>query len=376
MRAKLFRRLAATTLAVAAAFFYAAAPAAAQVPSMSDDFKALTGWLSHEVAQGLAFNAGETFDPPREITDRRLAPDISVGGGVVPLNKGSFPAMRTDAIQSAHPENIFPSSVMFPNLALHLRAGLPGRFDFAIRGADMTTPPGYKISSKTTAKGQSNSIGFSLRRHLLGGEDPLVTLGAHYNHVYGKFAFNTKFGVDSVTGFSADTDVNGDLSWNINSYGLTAVTSQAFGIWTPFAGLGYNYVTGSVNSRLEALSESPLILPIRGQSSDHPEQNQGRVILGLAANHSWINFFASGEIKAIGIGAGKSWIMQAGMSLPFVIGTGGGNRYAKADRVRPARDDFEERPRREAKAPKVRREMFGGPVNEKVEGTPTMIFIQ
>jgi hypothetical protein len=375
MGAKLSRRHAATILAVAAAFFRAAAPAGA-VPSMSDDFQALTNWLSHEVAQGLAFNAGETFDPPREITDRRLAPDISVGGGVVPLNKAVFPVMQTSEVRAANPQNIFPSTVMFPNLALHLRAGLPGRFDFAIRGADMTTPPGYKISSKTTAKGQSNSIGFSLRRHFLGGENPLLTVGAHYNHVYGKFSFNTKFGVDNVPGFSADTNVNGDLSWNINSYGLNAVTSQSFGIWTPFAGFGYNYVTGSVNSRLEALSESPLILPIRGQSSDHPEQNQGRVILGLGASHSWINFFTSGEIKAIGIGAGKSWIVQAGMSLPFVIGTGGGNRYAKADRVKPARDDFEERPQRSRARGSERREMFGGPVNERIEGTPTMIFIQ
>ena len=368
MRSEPQRRHAATRLAVAAAFFYAAAPVSAG-PSMSADFKSMMQWLSHELSQGLAFNAGSPFAPPREITDRRLAPDISVGGGVVPLDKGKFPVMRNDAVRDAHTESIFPSSVLFPNLAMHLRAGLPGRFDFAIRAANMTTPPGYKISPTTTGKGQSNSLGVSLRRHFFGGDAPLLSLGTHYNHVAGRFEYKTRFGINDVQGFSADSDVNGGIFWNINSFGLNAVTSQAFGAWTPFAGFGYNYTTGSVHSKLEALPDTPLITRIFGEASDHPEKSQGRVIVGLQLSRSWVNLFTNGEIKTIGIGAGKSWIVHAGLSLPFFLGSGGGRYSRKAA-------DAEETASARPVSARARREMFGGPVNERVEGTPTMIFIQ
>lgn len=350
-------------------------------------------WLSHEMVQGLGFNAGSTFDPPREILDRRLQPDISVGGGTVPLDKSKFPTPETPALQELHAENIFPSKVMFPNLAMHLRAGLPWRSDFAIRFADMTTPPGYKISATTTGKGQSNSIGFSLRKHFFGeaADVPMLTLGAHYNHVYGRFTYATKFNVDNVQGFSANSDVNGGIYWSVNSYGLNAVVSQQMGALTPFLGFGYNYVTGSVRANLTAVPSTPLITPIMGESTEKPEQNQGRVLFGAQLDHSWVNFFTSGEIKAIGIGSGKSWIVHAGMSLPFHIGTLSERRAAKLEeerqrRLAAARRDDDEpavariRPAKasRAPAPRPRREIFSGTpsTGERSEGSPTMIFIQ
>jgi hypothetical protein len=370
-------------------------PASARAnPSMSADFQAMMGWLAHEMAQGIAFNAGSTFDPPQEIVDRRLQPDVSLGVGHMVFDKTKFPTAQTPALAEYKPENIFPTSALFPNLAMHLRAGLPGRSDFAIRLADMTTPPGYKISENTTGTGQSNSVGLTLRKHLLGEDSaPLVTLGAHYNHVYGRFLYKTKFNVNTQ-GFNADSDVNGGIVWNVNSYGLNAVVSQSYGRWTPFLGVGYNYVTGSVRTYLEAVPETFLITPIQGEASEHPEQNQGRVILGTQMQRSWVNLFANGEIKAIGIGAGKTWIAQVGLALPFHIGKAGRSaQLAKEKAQRPRRaaaDADDEAPgvARLRRAPSSeprpqappRREMFGGtaPVDssERVEGTPTMIFIQ
>lgn len=390
------RRLAAA--AFAASLFAFAAPASAQ--SMSKDFTNIMQWLSHEMAQGIAFNAGSTFDPPREVKSRRLQPDVSIGVGSMPFDKSKFPELEVAALREMNAKDVFPERSLFPNLTMHLRAGLPGRNDFGLRFANMTTPPGHKISANAPASGQSNSIGFSVRRHYFGGPHPLLTLGAHFNHVYGRFLFNTKFGIDNVQGFSADTDVNGSIVWNVSSYGLNAVMSHNFGMWTPFLGLGYNYVTGSVATRLEAVSGTPLIAPIIGQSSDHPEQNQGRVIFGAQLNRSWVNFFANGEVKALGIGAGKAWIVHAGISLPFTIGAKGG-LIAKAEKaprraarpvivssvVRP-RDDEEMRdavkdeppPKpRARRLPPPRREIFGGepavPASESSAGSG-LIFIQ
>ena len=387
--------------ALVAAGFLLLGPARAFAanPSMAGDFQSMMDWLSHEMAQGIAFNAGETFDPPHEITDHRLAPDISFGAGHNVLDKTKFPAPKTQALADYHPENIFPASVLFPNLAVHLRAGLPGRMDFAIRAADMTTPPGYKISANTKGVGQSNSIGFSLRKHMLGGDDlPLVSVGANFNHVYGRFLYSTTLHINN-SGFQEDADANGGIVWNVNSFGLNAVTSQSFGKWTPFLGVGYNYVTGSVRSYLKVNPTDQGafgITPFSGEASEHPEQNQGRVIAGFQREGAWLHLFTSGEIKAIGIGAGKMWIVQSGVTLPFHIGTGGGSRpssFAARRKSSAVRDEDGSRRQLtddEAEAlARVRakrrsqmtthKEVFGGPSvsgDESTQGTPTMIFIQ
>lgn len=322
-------------------------------------------WLSHEMVQGLGFNAGSTFDPPREVTDRRFQPDLSLGIGHMPLDKSRFPEPQTPALKELNAARIFPSAVLFPNLTMHWRLGLPGRSDLAIRFADMTTPPGYKISPGTAGKGQSNSIGFGLRRHFFGGDAPLLSLGANYNYVFGRFQFKTKFNVNTVQGFSADNNVDGTIQWSVNSMGLNAVLSQTFGRWTPFMGVGYNYVTGSVRSRLEAVSESPLISPIVGEGSERPEASQARVILGTQMNRSWVHLFANGEVKAIGIGSGKSWIVHAGLTLPFHLGSSKGMLARKA--ARP--------PERSAALEPAKRDVErAGPARAEIQ--PELIFIQ
>lgn len=385
------QRLAASVLAASLGF---AAPASAQ--SLSWDFTRIMDWLSHEMAQGIAFNAGSTFDPPREVRSRRLQPDVSIGVGSMSFDKSKFPQPEVAALKEMNAQDVFPERSLFPNMTVHLRAGLPWRSDLGLRFANMTTPPGYKISANVPASGQSNSIGVSVRRHLFGGPHPLLTLGAHYNHVYGRFVYNTKFSIEDIQGFSADTDVNGSVVWNVTSYGLNAVASHNFGVWTPFLGLGYNYVTGSVATRLEAVSATPLIAPIVGQASSHPEQNQGRVIFGAQLNRSWVNFFANGEVKAIGIGAGKAWIVHAGISLPFTIGAKGGliakaekasrrarRREVLASVVRPGEDEEfrdavrDEAFRRPARRPPPRREIFAAPAAvEPSASSSGLIFIQ
>ncbi len=304
-----------------AAFFVMAVSAASANPSMSGDFTSMTGWLSHQLAQGLAFNAGDTFDPPHELVSRRLQPDLSVGVGSMPLNKKIFPDPQTPALRDMNASDIFPSTVLFPNMSMHLRGGLPYRMDMSIRFDNMTTPPGYRISSSATGKGQSNSIGAGLRKHLFGGGGlPVLTLGGNFNHIYGNFKIRTKFGVEDVAGFSTESDVNGKLEWNVSSFGFNAVVSQPYKGWTPFLGAGYNYVTGSASAHLEALSNTPLVAPIQGGASAHPEQNQARIMGGVELDRPWMHFFANGEIKAVGINAGKSWIAHIGAALPFEIG--------------------------------------------------------
>ncbi|MDX6770619.1 MAG: DUF6588 family protein, partial [Elusimicrobiota bacterium] len=290
---------------------------AAANPSLGQDFRGMTQWLSHELAQGLAFNAGSNFDPPHEVKGYALQPDLSLGVGRMPLNKRDFPSITVPALNDFGGQNLFPDSVVFPNLALHLRMGLPWRGDVYFRFADATTPSNYKISRTMTAAVQTNSYGIGVRQHLFGREEqPTLTLGAHYNHVKGRVRLKSRFQVNVDTNFTADSDLDGALDWNLNSYGLTAIVHKAYGAWTPFGGVGYNYATGSARARLELKSQTDLIPDVVAEGSSRPEQSQGRWIFGVEYNKPTWSVFANAEFKALGRLQYRSFIAQIGVALP------------------------------------------------------------
>lgn len=366
-RAK-FRGAAAVLLTAAFAVLSGAREASAN-PSMSADFSTMMSWLSREFVQGVAFNAGSTFDPPREVRGMRFQPDLSFGIGNLPLNKSSFPVLQTPALRDMDMSKTFPAHVLFPNLTMHMRAGLPWRSDIDLRFADMTIPAGYKVSANTTSQAQSNSFGFGLRRHLFGGDLPLLSLGANYNHVAGRILYKSKSSIDDPN-FSGDTDVRGTIRWNVSSFGLNAVLSHSMGRLTPFVGFGYNYVTGSVEASLLALPQSPLVNPIIGAASQHPEQTQGRVIFGFQSNRSRVSLFSNGEIKAIGMGRWKAWIVQSGITLPFSVGASGVG-YASTRVPQP-----EPRHAASRAAAKIQKEPYRRKVPETADVVPELIFIQ
>jgi hypothetical protein len=336
----------------------------------------MSQWLSHELAQGLAFNAGSNFDPPKEVRGYFLQPDVSFGIGRMPFNKKNFPTLTTPRLNEIGGSNLFPNATLFPNLALHLRIGLPWRGDAYIRLADATTPPNYKISSDMTAAVQSNSYGVGVRQHFGGEEWPVLTLGAHYNHVRGRTHLKGKFSIDS-NGFVGESDFNGDINWNINSFGLTAVVKRTFGTWTPFFGLGYNYATGSVRSRLELVSHTFLNPNIIGEGSERPEQNQARGIFGLSYDRPTWSAFANAELKALGQLPYRNFIIQFGAALPFDIGRGPSIFSKKS-----SRSIVEDVPRkfiREPEAPLPQQPRYKKvPIDEKIknEGTSEFIFLR
>ena len=306
-------------LAAALVVVLAGVPAGAANPSLAPDIAGMSQWLSDQMAQGLAFNAGDNFDPPKEIKGYYFQPDVSFGVGLIPFDKREFPQMQVTQLQNGVGAGLFPNSTLFPNLALHLRMGLPWRGDFYLRLADATTPPGYRISPTMTAQVQTNSFGAGIRQHLFGGDYPVLTLGAHYNHVQGYTKLNGTFGINA-DGFTADDNLNGDIKWNVNSFGLTAIVSQTYGRWTPFGGIGYNYATGSVSVSLNLISNTFLVDSVSGVGSDRPEKSQGREILGVSYERQNWSAFANGELKALGGLQYRSWIAQAGIALPFDIG--------------------------------------------------------
>jgi hypothetical protein len=159
--------------------------------------------------------------------------------------------------------------------------------------------------------------------------------------------------------------------------------SQTFDHWTPFAGVGYNYATGSVAVSLDLVSSTFLIPDINGRGSQHPEQSQGREIAGISYDRETWSAFANGELKALGQLQYRSWIVSVGAALPFDIG---GKAVFKRKRAnapvepKPMLDDDSDRPAdkpapKTKAAPKpVTRTRVNPPPPE--QAPPDMIFLK
>lgn len=290
-------------------------------PRMADDFASIMNWLTKGTAEGLGFNAGSSFDPPNEMRPWRLQPDVSLGVGLLPFDKKSFPRMSVQGLEDTKPSNSLPDQMMFPNLTLHMRMGLPGRWDIGTRFANMTTPSNYKLSPTTVGNGQSNTLGFSIRRHFMGGDRPLLSVAGVYNHTFGFFNFSSsEYQQMNVQGSLFDYKTFGQMEWDVRSFGVNAIASQSFGKWIPFGGFGYNRMIGSVSGKLESQWKGAFPSPAVGQASNSPSEDNGRVILGFQRDGSFFKLFMNTEIKAMGTMAGKSFIISTGLAAPFKIG--------------------------------------------------------
>lgn len=318
--------------AIAAIVLTAPAVLHAQV-SLDHDYRLMMEWLTKETAAGLAFNTGSTFDPPNELKPGRIQPDISLGIGIMPVDKTKFPNLTVPALARLNPQKDYPDHVTFPNLTLHMRIGLPNRFDATIRGANMTVPKGYQLTPTSTGDGQSNTIGFGIRRHFYGGDMPMLTLGANYNHVFGVFNFANKLkDLELTEGFVLDANNKGQMRWDVKSYGVNAVVSRSYGVWTPFGGLGMNMTSGSVKGRLDSDFMTDLIINPSGQAEEKPEKMQGRFIFGVQMDRSRFGFFLNGEVMAMGDSKGKAFIVSTGIAAPFGLGHSGVVRRGKRNK--------------------------------------------
>lgn len=300
----------------------AAAPLRAQNPTMEPDFSRIMQWLTYQTAQGLAFNSGSTFDPPNEMHPWRFQPDFSLGLGVMPYDKGTFPRMQVQALEEKNPKADLPDDVKFPNLTFHSRMGLPWRMDAGVRLVNMTVPKNYRLSESTVGNGQSNTVGFALRKHFMGRGAPLVSVTGAYNRVSGYFNFRSRFEeVELVKGvFSASSVNSGQLDWTVTSIGLNLVVSQVYGKWTPFLGAGYNRISGVVDGRLEAVWDTTFIASTLGKASSRPEPNNTRLIFGFQRDGSFFRYFVNGEVKTSGVAAGRAFVLSTGLAAPFKIG--------------------------------------------------------
>jgi len=311
-------------------------------PSMSDDFTSIMGWLTTQMARSLAFNAGSTFDPPNEMKPWRVQPDISFGLGVIPFDKTVFPAMQVSALADKNPGAMLPDRVMYPNLTMHMRLGLPHGMDMGLRAVNVTVPKGYRLSDSTAGSGQINTVGLGLRKHFFGGRDPLLSMTLAYNRVFGRFDFTNQFkNVELTPGLVADSVNSGRLAWDVSSLGLNAVVSRTFGHWTPFAGAGLNHMFGAVTGTMEGRWQTPLIQPSVGVASGKPETAAGRLIAGAQRDGPILSFFANAEVKATGFQAGRAFAFMMGIAAPFHIGAGN-SILSRGDRPRRISSEDEE----------------------------------
>jgi hypothetical protein len=296
-------------------------PAAARAQtSLAPDFTKMMTWLSQQTVQPMGFNAGTTFDPPKETGPWRVSFDLAFGAGVLPLNVSEFPTLANPTLNAQHVGASFPQQIPFPDLTGHIRLGLPGRAELALRASDVTSP-NITVTPGTTAGGQANNLGVELRKFYFGhGDDPLLELGAHANRLWGDFNFANSFSNVDLGGITANANNKGSLAWSMGSVGLNAVVSKQYGKWTPYAGLGYDVAQGNMAAQLNTVFDSPLVNPVGATVTSSVNTGNVRFLFGTElqrkAGH---DLFVTGEYEVAG-GEAHSFNVHLGILLPTHIG--------------------------------------------------------
>jgi hypothetical protein len=300
-------------------FLFLPAAASAQV-SLSGDFSKMMTWLSGQVVDPLAFNAGSTFDPPNEVRPGRVQSDISFGAGILPLDTSKFPVLSNPTLNQENLASSFPQEMPFPDLTGHVRIGLPWRTDLGLRASD-TTIPNITVTPGTTAGAQANNLGVELRTFFFGRTDePTLSLGAHANRLWGQFTFANSINNVNLDGILADASNKGSMAWDLSSVGMNAVVSQHFGSWTPFGGLGYDMASGSLKASLNTTFNTFLATPSSAQESSAPIANNLRLLFGTELQRkNGHDLFVSGEFLLTGAEA-HAFNIHLGMMLPTHIG--------------------------------------------------------
>lgn len=206
----------------------------------------------------------------------------------------------------------------------------------ALRLSNMTVPK-YQVSQNSQGEGQSNILGLQVRKHLGGGRRPRLSLAASGNLMKGGFKFYNQYkDVEVSDGVFLDSENTGAIRWKAASVGASAMLSQTYGPWVPFAGLGFHYGRGRVTSNLKAEFKTDLVNPIEGIGTAYLSQGQMRLMLGTQYNRKTMGLYGSMEVLTIGHLPGKALTFHLGASFPLGSAAKKSFREARQRALRPA----------------------------------------
>ena len=293
---------------------------AQHISDVPDDVTSIARWLSEQTANGIAFHTVSKSDQPTELTKGEMELDLNAGLGFLPLNHKQFPEMQVDLLKERDVASLFSSEFNFPDATIHFRTGLYGRTSLGFKISD-TTIPKRKVTESTSGKGQSNVLGLELKRYFLGRGRPLISLSATADYVRGYFDFLNEFHNVTMGIATLNSNNTGELKWNIQSYGLETTVSGYLGPWMPFLGLGYNYNAGDVKTRIFAdfKGDTP---DLDGRWSAPPTRHTMRISTGTRYGLRFMNLTLNGQMLAVGKGAGRTFAMNFGVSVPFNLKPG------------------------------------------------------
>ncbi len=303
-------------------------PARADVTRLSTDFSSIMQWLSSQLVSPLAFNAGDTFPCPLLTQPGRGQLELTAGGGLVPLDTGSFPTLRTQALNDMGLSSEFPGHIPVPDLTATIRYGLPWESDLAVRFSNVTTPR-FNITSKMAVSGQTNNFGLQYRKFLHYGRRNAVSLTGYYQYLRGTYHFFNSFNNVLIDGDGSPSSTNiylnsqnaGSINWNLQAAGVNLVFSRQYGNMVPFAGLGINQASGSLEGKLQSQSATYDPSVVEGSASSRPRASSMRGLFGLHVrrDQGW-DYFFSGEMLATPADFGKAINLHAGVMFPIHFG--------------------------------------------------------
>jgi hypothetical protein len=241
-----------------AAVFRGTPVLATVVDDINADSHLLAKWFGEQLAGVVAFNAASAPVLPGHVLSL-LGVEVGVVGGVSRsrLDVDAFRSLPLASLNNTPGTDInVPDDVLAPQVLVHMKVGLPGRFDagFTYGGVSFSeTQDDAKTDFKNTV------VGAELRRRLLGGgltgaALPDVNVSVAYTVATGRSSRGETLTNSPLGGgesLTAQTDW--DTSWRTGGVTGRVTVGKPFLFITPFVGVGYTRLFGHADATVNVV---------------------------------------------------------------------------------------------------------------------------
>jgi hypothetical protein len=222
---------------------------------MQVDYHALAGFANAQFTKSFGFLTSLGWNTPPSVFDILSGPrvEVGVGAGADIVGVGSFQNLPLQALVASANLSI-PSVVPIPFPVATARVGLFHGMDIGFR---LSTIPQVNLSDLGFA---ANFLGWGLDFRYKIFDDlklPTVTVGASFDTMKGNITLTTGVNQSSTyydpnTATTYNDTITGNssyaLDWNLNSFGAHLMFGKDLGMIYPFAGIGFQRNSGSINS--------------------------------------------------------------------------------------------------------------------------------
>lgn len=256
---------------------------------VAKDFGEISKWISGELSEGMAFNAGSGNVLPADIIEfPGFGFGISAGASLWPVNAGEFRALNLRTIDTSSANKIdMPDTIGMINIVGHVKTALPFGLDIGARVG------GFNFDDDTgnaSVELENALWGVELRKRILGGSWtnillPDLSVSVSFDNAVGSIERKESYSdrrTETYEGSSYTQEIQSETlwktEWNTQNIGIKTIVSKTFLFITPYFGLGVNKHMGSTETKIVTTGTISLEIPyFPSQSASLSIENKSEV---------------------------------------------------------------------------------------------------